>query len=134
MTPASVSSLDNSSQQVQSDTAASIPDHKSEVRQQDDAEESDSGGGSKGGKLGNVKMEESPVKIEVKKEECSAEGGKVVPMDTSATPPMSIVKTEDKKPEVKKELKEEQSSDVAVSQAPAKKKSMKKFLSSLSLR
>ncbi|XP_037133556.1 histone acetyltransferase p300 isoform X7 [Syngnathus acus] len=124
LTPASVNSLDNSSQHVQSDSTAATLDHKSEVKLQDDAEESDSGAG-KGGKLGNVTMEESPVKIEVKKE-CSGEGGKVVPMDTSAAPPTSLVKSEDKKPEVKKELKdEEQSSDSAVSQAPAKKKIFK---------
>ncbi|XP_061666260.1 histone acetyltransferase p300 isoform X2 [Syngnathoides biaculeatus] len=126
LTPASVNSMDTSSHQLQTDTTAAIHDLKSDVKLQDDAEESDTGSGSKGGKLGTIKTEENPVEIEVKKEEFSSEGGKVVPMDTLTIPSTSVIKTEDKKPEVKKELKEEQqSSDAAVSQAPAKKKIFK---------
>lgn len=88
---------------------------------QDEEEESDPGSCSKGGKLSNLKTEEKPIKLEVKKEECSGEGGKGVPMDTSSssTTPMMGVKTEDRKPEVK----EEETSGAAVTQAPAKKKS-----------
>nr|XP_057917914.1 histone acetyltransferase p300 isoform X2 [Doryrhamphus excisus] len=126
LTPASVNSVDTSSQQAQSDTTAAVPEPKVEVKQQDEAEESDAGSVSKGGKLSNVKTEEIPVKMEVKKEECPGEGGKGVPMDTSSTPQTPVVKTEDKKPEVKKEVKEEDvSSEAAVSQAPAKKKIFK---------
>ncbi|XP_057682643.1 histone acetyltransferase p300 isoform X2 [Corythoichthys intestinalis] len=123
LTPASVNSLDTSSQQIQSDTTAATADFKSEVKE--DAEESDTGDGSKGGKLGSVKTDGNPVKIEIKKEDCSGEVGKVVPMDTSTTPSTSTVKTEDKKPEVKNEVKEEQITDAAASQAPAKKKIFK---------
>lgn len=124
LTPASVSSLDTSSQQPQSDTSAANLDPKMEVKQQDDEEESDTGSCSKGGKLGNLKTEEKPVKSELKKEECSGEGGKGVPMDTSTTVATSGIKTEDRKPEVKKEVKdEEETSETATPQAPAKKKS-----------
>lgn len=95
---------------------------------QDEEEESDPGSCSKGGKLSNLKMEERPIKLEVKKEECSGEGGKGVPMDTSSTTtPMMAVKTEDRKPEVK----EEETSGAAVTQAPAKKKSKEDKSSSL---
>lgn len=95
-----------------------------EVKQQDEEEESDAGSCSKGGKLSNIKSEEKPIKLELKKEECSGEGGKGVPMDTSTTTPTSVVKVEDRKPEVKKEVKEEEdSSDAASTQAPVKKKS-----------
>lgn len=95
-----------------------------EVKQQDEEEESDTGSCSKGGKLSNLKTEEKPVKSEVKKEECSGEGGKGVPMDTSTTTPMTSVKTEDRKPEVKKEVKEEEeTSDTTTPQATVKKKS-----------
>lgn len=126
LTPASVSSLDTSSQQPQSDTSAANLDSKVEVKQQDEEEESDAPGScSKGGKLANLKTEEKPVKTEVKKEEYSGEGGKGVPMDTTA--PTSAVKTEDRKPEVKKEVKkeakEEESSEASAPTAPAKKKS-----------
>ncbi|XP_028990766.1 histone acetyltransferase p300 isoform X3 [Betta splendens] len=116
LTPASVSSLDTSSQQPQSDTSATNLDLKMEVKQQDDEEESDAGSCSKGGKLSNIKIEEKPVKIE----QCSGEGGKGVPMDTATTTtPMMGIKTEDRKPEVK----EEETS--AVTQSPAKKKIFK---------
>lgn len=99
-----------------------------EIKQQDEDDESDAGSCSKGGKLSNLKTEEKPVKLEVKKEECSGEGGKGVPMDTSATKPMSGVKMEDRKPEVKKEVKEEEeTSDAVVPQAPVKKKSKENF-------
>lgn len=96
-----------------------------EVKQQDEEEESDTGSCSKGGKLSNLKTEEKPVKSEVKKEECSGEGGKGVPMDTSTTiTPMASMKTEDRKPEVKKEVKEEEeTSDTTTPQATVKKKS-----------
>ena len=95
-----------------------------EVKQQDEEEESDTGSCSKGGKLSNLKTEEKPVKSEVKKEECPGEGGKGVPMDTSTTTPMASVKTEDRKPEVKKEVKEEEeTSDTTTPQATVKKKS-----------
>lgn len=93
-----------------------------EVKQEEE-EESDPGSCSKGGKLSNLKTEEKPVKLEIKKEECSGEGGKGVPMDTSTTTPMMGVKTEDRKPEVK----EEETSGTAVTQAPAKKKSKELF-------
>lgn len=89
-----------------------------EVKQQDEEEESDPGSCSKGGKLSNLKTEEKPVKSEIKKEECSGEGGKGVPMDTSTTPMMGV-KTEDRKPEVK----EEETSGATVTQTPVKKKS-----------
>lgn len=95
-----------------------------EVKQQDEEEESDTGSCSKGGKLSNLKTEEKPIKSELKKEECSGEGGKGVPMDTSTTTPTAAVKTEDRKPEVKKEVKEEEEmSETATPQAPVKKKS-----------
>lgn len=95
-----------------------------EVKQQDEEEESDAGSCSKGGKLSNLKTEEKPVKIELKKEECSGEGGKGVPMDTSTATPTTGVKTEDRKPEVKKEVKEEEeTSEAATPQATVKKKS-----------
>lgn len=123
LTPASVSSLDTSSQQPQSNASAANLEPKNEAKQQDDEEESDSGSCSKGGKLSNLKMEEKPVKSEIKKEEYSGEGGKGVPMDTSAMP-TSVMKTEERKPEVKKEVKEgEEASEVATPQATAKKKS-----------
>lgn len=100
-----------------------------EVKQQDDEEESDTGSCSKGGKLSNLKTEEKPVKSELKKEECSGEGGKGVPMDTSTTVATSGIKTEDRKPEVKKEVKdEEETSETATPQAPAKKKSKEVLL------
>uniref|UniRef100_A0A3Q2W7P0 histone acetyltransferase n=1 Tax=Haplochromis burtoni TaxID=8153 RepID=A0A3Q2W7P0_HAPBU len=100
-TPASVSSLDTSSQQPASNTSATNVDIKMEVKHQDEEDESDAGSCSKGGKLGNLKMEEKPVKSEFKKEECSGE-------------------------EVKKEVKdEEESSEAVVSQAPVKKKIFK---------
>lgn len=93
-----------------------------EIKQQDEEEESDTGSCSKGGKLSNLKTEEKPVKSELKKEECSGEGGKGVPMDTSTTKPMASLKTEDRKPEIKKEVKEEEETSEAP-QAPVKKKS-----------
>lgn len=98
-----------------------------EVKQQDEEEESEAGHCSKGGKLNSLKTEEKPVKSEIKKEECSREGGKVVPMDTSTTPAVSA-KTEDRKTEVKEEVKEEEeTSEAAAPQAPAKKKSTNTF-------
>uniref|UniRef100_A0A1A8UYW3 histone acetyltransferase n=1 Tax=Nothobranchius furzeri TaxID=105023 RepID=A0A1A8UYW3_NOTFU len=125
-TPASVSSLDTSSQQPQSDTSAANLDSKMEVKHQDEEEESDPGSCSKGGKLSNHKTEEKPVKPEVKKEEGYGEGGKGVPMETSAATLTSEIKTEDRKPEVKKEGKEEQEpSEAAAPQAPVKKKIFK---------
>ncbi|KAM7382020.1 hypothetical protein PAMA_012745 [Pampus argenteus] len=126
LTPASVSSLDTSSQQPQSNTSAPNFDPKMEIKQQDEDDESDSGSCSKGGKLSNLKTEEKPVKLELKKEECSGEGGKGVPMDTSTTKPTPGVKMEDRKPEVKKEVKdEEETSDAVVPQTPVKKKIFK---------
>ncbi|XP_034415367.1 histone acetyltransferase p300 isoform X3 [Cyclopterus lumpus] len=125
-TPASVSSLDTSSQQPQSNASTTNLDPKMEVKQQDDEDESDTGSCSKGGKLSNIKTEEKPVKLEFKKEECSGEGGKGVPMDTSTTMPTASIKMEDRKPEVKKEVKEEEeTSDSASTQAPVKKKIFK---------
>ncbi|KAI4799116.1 hypothetical protein KUCAC02_019237 [Chaenocephalus aceratus] len=105
LTPASVSSLDASSQQPQSNA-------------------------STGGKLSNMKTEEKPVKLEVKKEECSGEGGKGLPMESSSTTKtmttMVSVKTEDRKPEIKTEVKdEEETSDSASAQTAAKKKIFK---------
>lgn len=100
-----------------------------EVKQQDEEEESEAGSCSKGGKLNSLKTEEKPVKSEFKKEDCSREGGKGVPMDTSTTTTVSV-KTEDRKSEVKKEVKEEEeTSEAATPQAPAKKKSMDIFAS-----
>lgn len=99
-----------------------------EVKQQDEEEESEAGSCSKGGKLHSLKTEEKPVKSEFKKEECSREGGKGVPMDTSTTTPTVGAKTEDRKSEVKVEVKEEEETSEAVTpQAPAKKKSMNTF-------
>lgn len=98
-----------------------------EVKHQDEEEEVDAGSCSKGGKLSNHKTEEKPVKLELKKEKCFAEGGKGVPMDTSTPTSTSELKTEDRKPEVKQEVKEEESLEGAVPQAPAKKKSKTKF-------
>ncbi|XP_026171634.1 histone acetyltransferase p300-like isoform X2 [Mastacembelus armatus] len=126
LTPASVNSLDTSSQQPPSNTSATNLDPKMEIKQQDEEEESDAGSCSKGGKLSNLRMEEKPVKLELKKEECCGEGGKGVPMDTSATTPTLGVKTEDRKPEVKKEVKEEEEpSGASVPQVPVKKKIFK---------
>lgn len=100
-----------------------------DVKQQDEEEESDTGSCSKGGKLSSLKTEEKPVKLELKKEDCAGEGGKVVPMDTSTAAPTAGIKTEDRKPEVKKEVKdEEETSETAAPQAPSKKKSEKKLL------
>lgn len=100
-----------------------------EVKQQDEEEDSEAGSCSKGGKLNSLKTEEKPVKSELKKEDCSREGGKGVPMDTSTTTTVSV-KTEDRKTEVKKEVKEEEeTSEAATPQAPAKKKSMDTFSS-----
>lgn len=101
-----------------------------EVKQQDEEEDSEAGSCSKGGKLNSLKMEEKPVKSELKKEDCSREGGKGVPMDTSSSSSTTAVsvKTEDRKSEVKKEVKEEEdTSEAATPQAPAKKKSMDTF-------
>ena len=95
-----------------------------EIKQQDEEDESDAGSCSKGGKLSNFKSEEKPIKSELKKEECCGEGGKGISMDTSTTMQMSTVKMEDRKPDIKKEVKEEEdTSDSAVQQASAKKKS-----------
>lgn len=95
-----------------------------EVKQQDEEEESDTGSCSKGGKLSNLKTDEKPVKLELKKEECSGEGGKGVPMDTSTTTSTVGIKMEDRKPEVKKEVKEEEeTSETTAPQASVKKKS-----------
>lgn len=120
-TPASVSSLDTSSQQPQSNASTANLDPKMEVKQQDDEDESDSGSCSKGGKLSNLKTEEKPVKLEVKKEECYDEGGKGVSMDTSTAMPTAKIKTEDRKLEIKKE--EDDTSDSSSTQASVKKKS-----------
>lgn len=128
MTPASVSSLDTSSQQPQLDTSTSKLEPKTEVKHEDEEEDSDTGSCSKGGKLSNHKTEEKPLKFELNNEECSGDGGKGVPMDTST--PTSGVKMEDKKPEVKKEVKEEETSEVAVPQAPVKRKSKAYFSTS----
>ncbi|KAJ0015730.1 hypothetical protein NQD34_014020 [Periophthalmus magnuspinnatus] len=124
-TPASVSSLDTSSQQPQSDTSTTNLDSKMEIKQQDEEEESDAGSCSKGGKLSNLKTEEKPVKCELKKEDCSDEGGKGTPMDTSSLSTTSGVKTEDRKPDIKKEVKDEEGSTETTPQAPAKKKIFK---------
>lgn len=106
-----------------------------DVKQQDEEEESDTGSCSKGGKLSSLKTEEKPVKLELKKEDCAGEGGKVVPMDTSTAAPTAGIKTEERKPEVKKEVKdEEETSETAVPQAPSKKKSEEKLLLFLTLR
>ncbi|XP_056152565.1 histone acetyltransferase p300 [Lampris incognitus] len=123
LTPASVSSLDTNSQHFQSETSANL-EPKMEVKQPDDEEDSETGGCSKGGKLGSLKLEEKLVKVEPKSEECSGEGGKGIPMDTSSI--MTSVKTEDVKPEVKKDVKEEEeSSETTGPQAPVKKKIFK---------
>lgn len=121
MTPASVGSLDAASQQPSLDASATKMEPKAEVKHEDEEEESDTGSCSKGGKLSNHKAEEKPVKLEPKKEECSRDGGKGVPMDTSR--PSAAMKTEEKKPEVK----EEESSEAAAPQAPVKKKSKALF-------
>uniref|UniRef100_A0A8C7D3K9 histone acetyltransferase n=1 Tax=Oncorhynchus kisutch TaxID=8019 RepID=A0A8C7D3K9_ONCKI len=109
LTPASVSSVDTASQQASHSDASASVDPKTEVKQQQDEEDEGEEGCSKGGKLSNVKMENKPIKMEgVKKEEC---GGKGVPMETSSLVGVKSedrVKTEDRKPEVKKEPKEEE--------------------------
>uniref|UniRef100_A0A3Q3JU27 histone acetyltransferase n=1 Tax=Monopterus albus TaxID=43700 RepID=A0A3Q3JU27_MONAL len=122
LTPPSVNSLDTSSQGPQLDTSTANLDPKMEVKQQDEEEEeSDTGSCSKGGKLSNLRMEEKPVK----KEECSGEGGKGIPMDMSTVPTMDV-KMEDRKPEVKKEVKEEEEMlGAAVPQVSVKKKIFK---------
>uniref|UniRef100_H3D9B6 histone acetyltransferase n=1 Tax=Tetraodon nigroviridis TaxID=99883 RepID=H3D9B6_TETNG len=113
LTPASVNSLDTSSQQPHLDTSSTSLDLKMEVKQQDEEEESEAGSCSKGGKLNSLKTEEK-------------EGGKGVPMDTSTTTPVVGVKTEDRKIEVKEEVKEEEeTSETVAPQAPAKKKIFK---------
>lgn len=101
-----------------------------EVKQQDEEEESEAGSCSKGGKLNSLKMEEKPVKLEIKKEDCTREGGKGVLMDTSTTTTATVsAKMEDRKSEVKKEVKEEEeTSEAATPQTPAKKKSMNTFV------
>lgn len=99
-----------------------------EIKQQDEEEESDTGSCSKGGKLSNLKTEEKPVKSELKREDCSGEGGKGVPMDTSTTTSTVGIKMEDRKPEVKKEVKEEEeTSETSAPQASVKKKSKRNF-------
>ena len=108
-----------------------------EVKQQEDEEDEEDedgegGGCSKGGKLSNIKAEDKPIKSELKNEECSGDGGKGNAMDTSSsTTSLSVVKTEDRKPEIKKEPKEEEegSESGAQSGAHIKKKSMFNFLS-----
>ncbi|XP_068610300.1 histone acetyltransferase p300 [Brachionichthys hirsutus] len=125
LTPASVSSLDASSQQPQSNTSATNHELKMEIKQQDEEEESDPGSCSKGGKLSHLQMEEKPVKSEVKKEDCSGEGGKGLHMDTSSTAQTAVLKTEDIKPEVKKEVKEEEEASEITPQTPVKKKLFK---------
>lgn len=128
LTPASVNSLDTSSQQPHLDTSSTNLDLRIEVKQQDEEEESEAGSCSKGGKLNSLKTEEKPMKSELKKDECSREGGKGVPMDTSTTPIVGV-KTEDRKIQVKQEVKEEEETSEAVApQAPPKKKSMNSFL------
>lgn len=62
------------------------------------------------------------MKIEFQKEDCSGEGGKGVPMDTSAST-TSGMKMEDRKPDIKKEVKDEEESSETVTQQPVKKKS-----------
>lgn len=99
-----------------------------EVKQQDEEEESEAGSCSKGGKLNSLKTEEKPIKLELKKEEYSREGGKGVPIDTSTTTLAVGAKTEDRKSEIKEEVKEEEETSEAVApQAPAKKKSINTF-------
>lgn len=66
------------------------------------------------------------MKLELKKEDCAGEGGKGVPMDTSTTTSVLGVKMEDRKTDIKKEVKEEEeTSETAATQAPVKKKSKK---------
>eukprot|EP00066_Takifugu_rubripes_P014009 XP_011603275.1 PREDICTED: histone acetyltransferase p300-like isoform X2 [Takifugu rubripes] len=128
LTPASVNSLDTCSQQPHLDTSSTSLDSKMEIKQQDEEEDSEAGSCSKGGKLHSLKTEEKPVKSEFKKEDCSREGGKGVPMDTSSTSTTTAVsvKIEDRKSEIKKEVKEEEeTSEAATPQAPAKKKIFK---------
>lgn len=112
LTPASVSSVDTASQQASHSDASASVDPKTEVKQQQDEEDDGEEGCSKGGKLSNVKMENKPIKMEgVKKEECGGQGGKGVPMETSSSSGVKSeerVKMEDRKPEVKKEPKEEE--------------------------
>ncbi|KAM9424539.1 histone acetyltransferase p300 [Pholidichthys leucotaenia] len=124
-TPTSVSSLDTASQQPQSDTSATNLESKMEVKHQDEEEESDPGSCSKGGKLSHLKTEDKPKKSEIiKKDECSGGVGKGEPMDTTTTTPPSV-KTEDRKPEIKKGEEDEESSETMAPQAPTKKKIFK---------
>ncbi|TSK14685.1 CREB-binding protein [Bagarius yarrelli] len=94
-TPASVSSVEASSQQVPSDVTATV-EPKTEHEEEADEEESMTGGRT--GKKGDLKAE---VKTELKKEEPSSEEFKSIPMETS------VAAGEDKKPEIKTEPKQE---------------------------
>ena len=81
-------------------------------------------GGEESGCAGGVKAEEKPlVKLEVKKEECSGEGGKGVPMDTSSAPSSSSSSSANVKTEMKVEVKKEPKEEEESPEAANKKKS-----------
>ncbi|TRY57738.1 hypothetical protein DNTS_012296 [Danionella cerebrum] len=104
-TPASVSSADTSSQLTSSEPSAPL-DPKSEVKQQEEEEEENEAQDKASGKMAamqtEIKTEEKP---EIKKEEPADAECKSEPMETSAAST-----AEDKKPEVKTEPKEEETS------------------------
>ncbi|XP_062859186.1 histone acetyltransferase p300 isoform X2 [Trichomycterus rosablanca] len=123
-TPASVGSVDTSSQQVSSDVTATL-EPKVEVKQPKEEEEDEEvddkvsikGGGT--GNKGDIKTEEKP---KIKKEETSNEDCKGTPMETCKA------EEEDKKPELKTEPKEEDVGSVTPSLpsgTPNKKKIFK---------
>ncbi|TKS91650.1 CREB-binding protein [Collichthys lucidus] len=138
--PASVSSsADPSSQLTQADgPAPSQEDVKMEVKKQEDDDEGSESQGEGKGKMGkgqpDIKMEEKP---EIKKEKPSGDGCKGEPMDTSSSSvPSSVATGEDKKPEVKKEPKEEEegSGSTATNSSPASAQSKKKIFKPEELR
>ncbi|XP_014059288.2 histone acetyltransferase p300 isoform X5 [Salmo salar] len=107
-TPASVSSVDPSSQLTSSDAPAPA-EPKMEVKQQDDEDAEDQGEGKASGKMGkgqaDIKSEEKP---EIKKEKPSGDGCKGEPMDTSSSAATPKMEDRDRKPEVKTEPKDEE--------------------------
>ncbi|KAI3360110.1 hypothetical protein L3Q82_014425 [Scortum barcoo] len=138
--PASLSSsTDPNSQLPPADgPVPSQEDVKMEVKKQeedDDGAESQGEGKGKMGKgLSDVKTEEKP---EIKKEKPSGDGCKGEPMDTSSSSvPSSVAAGEDKKPEVKKEPKEEEegSGSTGTNSSPASTQSKKKIFKPEELR
>ncbi|XP_077414693.1 histone acetyltransferase p300 isoform X5 [Vanacampus margaritifer] len=136
--PASVSSsTDPSSQFAPQEGSAPIQeDMKMEVKKQEEEEEEGDetqGDGKSMGKTGKVEPDEkAEEKVEIKKENLSEDGCKAEAMDTSSSSASSSVETgEDKKPEVKKEPKEQ---DEVSAGSPASTQSKKKIFKPEELR